>query len=419
MTEVAGHRELRQLLPTYVNGSLDRPSAERVRKHLMGCRLCQSELVAWEAVESATRLAYLATPVPSDGMLEHAWEEIEHGKERLSPRQPSSISARTASWGSLRERMSSMVGLNGRKVTRSLAGAAAAAVIAGVLVLTPVGSYAQDFLTIFQPTQIAAVPVTISEMQSLPGLQNYGSFSHSPRAKSTVVASAAAASTASGMTVLTPATLPSGVPSTVTYAIEPGGSAAFTFSSAKAAQAAAAKGEKPPAMPANIDGTTLQVSTGPVVAAVYGDPKLANQLQTAQSKSDAPRGVATETNPTASPDATNLPPLIVVQTTVPTVRSTGASARELEDYLLAQPGISPELAATIRAIGDPSSTLPIPIPVSKAVSHSVTVQGVTGLAVADSTGLGGGVVWEKGNVIYAVAGSLNESDLLAVANSLH
>ncbi|HUX88530.1 MAG TPA: zf-HC2 domain-containing protein [Chloroflexota bacterium] len=372
MTEVAGHRELQQLLPNYVNGSVDRPSAERVRKHLMVCRLCQSELVAWEAIESATRLTYLATPVPSDAVLDQIWVEIERDEEPTAPRRPRSVSGLTASRGSLRERITSMVGLNGRKVTRSLVGAAAAAVIAGALVLTPVGSYAQDFLTIFQPTQIAAVPVTLSEMQSLPGLQNYGSFSHSPQGQPTVVANAAAA-----------------------------------------------KGQKAPTIPAHIDGTTLQVSTGPVVAAVYGDPKLSSQIQSAQSRSEAAKGTATGSNAAASPDASNVPPLVVIQTTVPTVRSTGASAKQLEDYLLAQPGISPELAATIRAIGDPSSTLPIPIPVNKAVSHSVNVQGVTGLAVADSTGLGGGIVWEKGNVIYAVGGSLKESDLLAVANSLH
>ena len=419
MTEVAGHRELQQLLPNYVNGSVDRPSAERVRKHLMVCRLCQSELVAWEAIESATRLTYLATPVPSDAVLDQIWVEIERDEEPTAPRRPRSVSGLTASRGSLRERITSMVGLNGRKVTRSLVGAAAAAVIAGALVLTPVGSYAQDFLTIFQPTQIAAVPVTLSEMQSLPGLQNYGSFSHPPQGQPTVVANAAAASAASGLNVLTPTTLPPGVPSTVTYAVEPARSAAFTFSAAKAAQTAAAKGEKPPAMPSNIDGTTLQVSTGPIVAAVYGDPKLSSQIQSAQSRSEAAKGTATGSNAAASPDASNVPPLVVIQTTVPTVRSTGASAKQLEDYLLAQPGISPELAATIRAIGDPSSTLPIPIPVNKAVSHSVNVQGVTGLAVADSTGLGGGIVWEKGNVIYAVGGSLKESDLLAVANSLH
>ncbi|HLH74386.1 MAG TPA: zf-HC2 domain-containing protein [Chloroflexota bacterium] len=379
MTEIAGHGELRELLPAYVNGSLDRPSTERVRQHLMICRLCQSELVAWEAVESATRLAHLVTPVPSEGVLDRVWEEIELTEDLSSSRQPKPSAVGVASRGSLLGRIRLMRGLNGRQLTRSLVGAAAAVAIAGALVLTPVGSYAQDFLTIFQPTQFVAVPVTIQEMRSLPGLNDYGSFSHSPPTKPTVVPNAAAAGTATGMTVLTPSSLPSGVPSTVTYAIQQGGSVAFTFSATKAQQSAAAKGVKLPPMPANIDGSTLQVTTGPVVAAVYGDPKLASEIQSVQTESAAKKGQATGTNAATSPNPASMPPLVIVQTTVPTVRSTGVSVRELEDYLLEQPSISPDLAATIRAIGDPSSTLPIPIPVNKAVSHSVTVQGVTGL----------------------------------------
>jgi hypothetical protein len=95
------------------------------------------------------------------------------------------------------------------------------------------------------------------------------------------------------------------------------------------------------------------------------------------------------------------------------------SAAELEQYLLAQPGISPDLAAAIKAIGDPTSALPIPVPVNKASAHSISVQGVQGLAVADSTGLGGGLVWIKNGTIYGVAGTYTESQLIAFANSLH
>jgi len=110
--------------------------------------------------------------------------------------------------------------------------------------------------------------------------------------------------------------------------------------------------------------------------------------------------------------------LVVVQAPAPRVYSTGASVREIVDYLLAQPGISANLAAQVRAIGDPSTTLPVPIPMSRAAAQPVLVQGVQGLAVGDETGVGGGVIWQRGGMVYAVAGPLRESDLLAVANSL-
>jgi hypothetical protein len=62
--------------------------------------------------------------------------------------------------------------------------------------------------------------------------------------------------------------------------------------------------------------------------------------------------------------------------------------------------------------------MPIPVPVNRADSHTVTVQGVQGLAVADQTGLGGGIIWEKDGNIYGVGGTYTESELLQIANSL-
>src|SRR5207244_8516636 len=67
----------------------------------------------------------------------------------------------------------------------------------------------------------------------------------------------------------------------------------------------------------------------------------------------------------------------------------------------------PIFEAALNAIGDPTSTLIIPIPIQYATSTAVTVQGVKGVAVGDNTGLGSGVIWIKGNV-FAVAGPLKQ-----------
>ena len=103
---------------------------------------------------------------------------------------------------------------------------------------------------------------------------------------------------------------------------------------------------------------------------------------------------------------------------MPAVTSTDATVAGIEDYLLKQPGISPQLAAAIRAIGDPSSTLPIPIPIDMASAKTVQVQGVSGLAIGDITAAGSGVIWQKNGVVYGVAGFLPESEILAIANGL-
>jgi hypothetical protein len=152
-------------------------------------------------------------------------------------------------------------------------------------------------------------------------------------------------------------------------------------------------------MPASIDGAKLFITGGPAVVEYFDD------------------GTARATGATGP--LSGLPKLVIAQGKGPVVQSDGVTVEELQKYLLAQPGISPQLAAQIRAIKDPSSTLPIPIPVDMASSKNVTVQGVPGVFVGDSTGLGSAVIWQKDGIVYGVAGTLSEAQIMAVANSLH
>jgi hypothetical protein len=301
----------------------------------------------------------------------------------------------------------------------------AAAALAGALALTPVGSFAQSLLTIFEPQQFVAVPVTTSDLQGLQSLRDlsqFGTFAQQTRPTTQQVPSAAQAASASGLTVLTPALLPAGVPRNVSYMVMSHGVGTFTFSATKASAAAAAAGKTLPAMPASLDGSTLQLSIGPVVAATYGGNMQNSGAgvlgPTSRVKGHA-IGVKGRLVRSAKMDFTDIPTLIIAESAMPQVSSTGASIKQIRDYLLSQPGVSPTLAAEIRAIGDPSTTLPIPIPVNRATAQTVQVQGVSGLAVGDNTGLGSGVIWQKNGMVYGVAGSLPESQILAIANSLH
>jgi hypothetical protein len=123
----------------------------------------------------------------------------------------------------------------------------------------------------------------------------------------------------------------------------------------------------------------------------------------------------------AASDASQLSPpqLVVGASTAPVVTSSGVTTQQLEDYLLSLPGVSPKLAAAIRAINDPSTTLPIPIPIEYASSRTVKVQGVDGVAVGDNTGLGAGVIWIKGGTVYGVAGTLKQDVILDIADGLN
>jgi len=338
-----------------------------------------------------------------------------------------------------------MMTFNNRRLIRPVGGVAAAAALVGALALTPAGALAQKFVLIFEPQSFTAVPVTradIMSLRSLPNLESYGTMTQSGRSTAQTVADAPAASAASNLAVLAPASLPSGVPATASYTVLSPSTAAFTFSAAKAGAAASATGKALPSMPAGVDGSTLQVTLGPVVVTSYG-----GSLTGFGSTQGA--GQATHGKPILRPAAVlrgrltgggtdrqgamrvngqgasgsaglgGLPSLAIVEAPMPHVTSTGATVKSIEDYLLAQPGVSPTLASEIRAIGDPTTTLPIPILVDKQNAQTVQVQGVSGLAIGDNTGVGSGVIWQKGGVVYGVAGTLPEDQIVAIANSLH
>jgi hypothetical protein len=65
------------LLPTYVNGTLDAASVQRVRAHIALCDTCRAELASWQAVSSSTKLASAAQALPSMKLFDQAWQKIE------------------------------------------------------------------------------------------------------------------------------------------------------------------------------------------------------------------------------------------------------------------------------------------------------------------------------------------------------
>jgi hypothetical protein len=249
---------------------------------------------------------------------------------------------------------------------------------------------------IFKPQTVQPVHVTRADLQSLPDLSAYGDVTWSVAPAPQVGITKAEAEKIAGFAAPSAGTLPAGVSAAnITYAAMPQATGVFKFSAAKAAAAAAAHGKALPAMPAGVDGSTLTLTMGPALIEIFGD--LTQASGTGQL---------------------SLPSLVIAQSSTPSVSSTGVTVKELEDYLLAQPGITPQLAADIKAIGDPTTTLPIPIPVEYVTSTDVQVQGVKGVALGDNTGIGAAVIWIKGGNVFFVGGSLKQADALAIANKL-
>jgi hypothetical protein len=252
--------------------------------------------------------------------------------------------------------------------------------------------------TLLSPTTVTPVPVTVADMQALSQLGEYGSLTWTTKPNLQIVMSAAEAESISGLKPPTVAKLPVGVSSTVTYAATPKAVAVFTFSKDKAAAAATKAGKTLPALPAGMDGAQLTVTIGPAVAEIFGNM----------------------TPPKAGSDPTQagLPQLVIAKSTAPVASSTQVSVKQLQDYLLSVPGISPELTKAIKALDPSGTTLPVPVPVEYATSSKVTVQNVPGVALGDNTGVGAGVIWVKGGAVYAVVGTIKLADALDIANHL-
>jgi hypothetical protein len=265
-----------------------------------------------------------------------------------------------------------------------LAAAAAVVIVATTLAMTGV---ADSILQIFEAKQFAAVSVTTTDLETLSQLSQFGTLTWSGQPSARQVASLAAATAETGLPAIS-VTVPASIAASAHYGVMPRTTATFVFDSALARASAAAIGRTAPPMPAKLDGSSLVFNGGPAIMVTYGSES-------------QPGGM-----------------VVVGVAKAPTVGSDGATVAELQAYLLSQPTVSPALAAQIRAMGDPSTTLPIPIPVGQAAAKSVSVHGVTGLFVGDSTGLGSGVLWQQNGLVYVVGGTLTEAQTLAVANSL-
>jgi hypothetical protein len=272
------------------------------------------------------------------------------------------------------------------------------AVAVAAILVSVVSAVAAVNLNSFTPTQLQPVPVSMADVQALSALGDYGTITWTKQPAPQLVTSAADAANISGLNVPAVSQLPSTVSKNITYGAMPNAVGTFTFSADKAAAAAAKTGKALPPLPKGMDGATLTISVGPAVVEVFGN------LQST--------GGATDVSHLTLPD------LVVVKSTAPVITSTQVSAKDIESYVASVPGVSPALASTLKSISDPNTTLLIPVPVDYGSSKPQDVQGVTGLALGDNSGLGSAVIWVKGGSVYAVAGSLKLDQIVAIANQV-
>jgi hypothetical protein len=264
----------------------------------------------------------------------------------------------------------------------------AVAALSAVVLMTGAGvAAANDWLPIFQTERVDPVEVTSTDLVQVPDLSAYGDLQITQEADPQQVADAAAAEERTGLAVPRVADLPDGVTGDPSYQAAGVVSGTFTFSAAKAAQAAAAEGEVLPPAPADLDGSKLRIEAGPGVAAVWAQP-------------------------------TGVPTLVVARVVAPKVYSSGVPFETVRDYLLSLPGLPDGLADQLRDLSADGGTLPLPVPAELVTSSTADVGDAEATVLTSRNGLFAGVVWVEDGVMTGVAGSLSAEELLSVARDL-
>ena len=264
----------------------------------------------------------------------------------------------------------------------------------------PLAAATADPLSVFQPTQVRAISVTPADaraLQSFPPLEAFGTVRGTRSPGLDEVTSASEAAKDAGYALRLPATVPAEVGKEPHFQVTQRAHTSFTFEQAKATAWAREHKVALHPLPAGLDGATYTATLQPVTLVTYGAAP-----RTHRAEHGVRRGSF----------------LAIMQAPVPTVTSNGASLQALAGWFESQPGVPPHLVAQIKAIGDPTQTLPIPVRFDKQTANKIDVDGVQGLVIGDETGIGSAIVWAKDGKIYAVGGTLPQSTVLALANSL-
>ncbi|HEX9529293.1 MAG TPA: hypothetical protein VF951_17480 [Streptosporangiaceae bacterium] len=253
---------------------------------------------------------------------------------------------------------------------------------------------AATLTTIYAPTRVAPVRVNQSDLQAIASITGisaaqlsgglppsgsmrlaFGELSWSTAGHAQQVSSIARVSALTHLAYSAPATLPAGMGSPSSIAIQPQVTATVHFSQS--------------AGPA-IGGSTLQITGGPAIVVQYGSRSARANLTT----------------------------LAIVAMQRPVASSTGATASQLETFLLSRRGVPTGLAQELRLLGNPGTTLPVPVP-SGVSEQQLTIGGAAAVLVADPSGAASGVIWEgRDGVVHAVGGLLDKEDVLSVARQI-
>ena len=79
------HKEIRLLLPGYVNGTLSEQERTETEVHLVDCESCNRQLEEWKVIQSSIIEMNEAVPVPASDRLAQALDAIDRDERQGAP----------------------------------------------------------------------------------------------------------------------------------------------------------------------------------------------------------------------------------------------------------------------------------------------------------------------------------------------
>jgi Putative zinc-finger len=172
-------------------------------------------------------------------------------------------------------------------------------------------------------------------------------------------------------------------------------------------------------IPESANGALIAVHIPKTVISMYGDCPVRHGRVTANSGSQAEALAERKMERMANikdPNCTYL-----IQAPSPTVSvPPDLNMSDIAEAALELAGMSPAEARSFCQTVDWSSTLVVPIPRSSSSYETVTVDGVEGTLISETSSQGNrySLLWIKNGVIHSLAGHGNSSDALSLAASL-
>ena len=384
-------------LRAYQDHELSSPDRDRVKGHLAGCERCreQAELLRLRSLQVDKRLAAIA-PLPSQ-----------------APRPLGAARARLEARISEKENTSMLKKIFSRPYRKAWAIAGVVALLALALAFPPVQAIANSFLGLFRVQQVSIIAVDPGNLPNQLGsssqFENLMSKDvHFEKSGEIVqVGTAGEASSIANFAVRLPAAL-DGTPS---LKIQPSSKASLAVDMQQIRAVLDEIGRSDIQLPDGLDGATVSVDIPTSVIAQYGqckfDPQAARQVGQDpghQRMAQLPRCTTFMQLP--SPDI-SAPP--------------GLDLAKIGEAYLEVMGMSKEEAASFAKNVDWTTTLVVPIPRYGAEYQDVTVDGVTGTLIEQtSEGVARQymLLWVKDGIIYALTGPGDGSTAVQIAGSL-